>query len=85
MAKAAYHVGKPPYKLEPQLSESGTGIVDVHVIPYHIDSGPAKGHHGHVKIPHPEFTVETTRAAIESDVDMHHDIAGIGQPSATRQ
>jgi hypothetical protein len=77
MVMAAYHVGRPPYPLEPRLSESGTGIEDVHVIPYHIDSGPAKGHKGTVKIPHADFTVDNVRSAIETDVDMHHQIAAI--------
>jgi hypothetical protein len=81
MAKAAYHVGKPPYQMEPRLNENGTGIEDVHVIPYVIDSGPAKGHKGQVKVPHAEFNVDTTRAMIEEQVDTHHDIAGLKSPA----
>lgn len=79
MAMAAYHVGSPPYRVEPQLAENGTGITDVHVIPYVIDSGPAKGHQGTVKIPHASFTVDTVKQAVESDVDVHHQVAGIKQ------
>lgn len=77
MAKAAYHVGDPPFTVEPMLKANGTGIEDVHVIPYVIDSGPAKGHTGTVKVPHAQFTVVNTQAAIETAVDQHHDIAGI--------
>jgi hypothetical protein len=84
MAKAAYHVHGDGMTLEPQLNPSGTGIVDVHVVPYTIDSGPAKGHRGAVKVPHPQWSPESARAAIEADVDTHHDVASISQPAPTR-
>jgi hypothetical protein len=79
VAKAAYHVTAPPFPVEPQLMANGMGIEDVHVIPYQIDSGPAKGHKGTVKVPHANFTPDTVKAAIETDVNTNHDVASIGQ------
>jgi hypothetical protein len=84
MAQAAYHVIGSAMSMEPRLNEGGTGIEDVHVIPYQIDSGPAKGHRGQVKIPHSQFSVDTARQAVESEVDVHHQVAAIGAQAATR-
>jgi hypothetical protein len=84
MAKAAYHVVGDAMALEPRLNAAGTGIEDVHVVPYVIDSGPARGHRGAVKVPHPHWSPEAARAAVEADVDTHHDVASISQPAPTR-
>lgn len=79
MAKAAYHVLGKHMTREPQLNQAGTGIEDVHVIPYVIDSGPAAGSQHAVKVPHSEYTADNVQAAIESDVDMKHAIASMSQ------
>lgn len=79
MAQAAYHVIGTGMSMEPRLNDTGTGIEDVHVVPYQIDSGPAKGHKGTVKIPHAQFTADQVRGAVEADVDMHHQVASLAQ------
>jgi hypothetical protein len=84
VAKAGYQVQGDGMTLEPQLNPSGTGIVDVHVVPYTITSGPAKGHRGAVKVPHPQWSVDAVKTAVEADVDTHHDVASISQPAPTR-
>lgn len=79
MAKAGYRVHGKHLQKEPQLNEAGTGIEDVHVIPYTITTGPAAGNRRTVKVPHSEFTVDNVKAAIESDVDTAHDVASLSQ------
>lgn len=79
MAKAAYHVMGANITTETRLHPNGTGIQDVHVVPYKIESGPAKGVVRAVKVPHEEYTPAAVKTAIESDVDLTHDIASLGQ------
>lgn len=79
MAQAAYHVTPPLPPVEPRLNENGTGIEDVHPVPYMIDSGPAKGTRGVVKVPHSQYTPENVKNAVEADVNAHHQVAAIAQ------
>lgn len=79
MAKAGYKVHGSAMTVEPQLNAAGNGIEDVHSIPYTITTGPAEGSRRTVKVPHSNYTVANVQAAIESDVNMAHDIASLGQ------
>lgn len=82
MAKAAYHVVGDGMKLDTRLNQAGTGLEDIHVVPYQIDSGPAAGITRHVKIPHSTWQnqgANAVQAAIEDDVNMAHDVASIKQ------
>lgn len=79
MAAAAYHVVGSSFAIETRLNDAGTGIEDVHVIPYVIDSGPARGQRRTVKVTDGDYTLEGVRAAIESDLNNTHQIAGLGQ------
>jgi len=81
MAKAGYKVHGAAMRVEPQLNESGTGIEDMHVIPFTITTGPAQGARRSVKVPHSVYSPATAKAAIEADVDQAHDVASLGEQS----
>lgn len=79
MAKAAYHVIGSGMSTETRLNEAGTGIEDVHVVPYQIDSGPAQGARRTVKVPHSQYTADNVKAAVEDDLGTAHDVASLRQ------
>jgi hypothetical protein len=79
MALAAYHVIGSAITTETQLNSAGTGIEDVHVVPYVIDSGPAKGTRRSVKVTDTDYSPDSVQAAIEADLDATHQIAGLAQ------
>lgn len=79
MAKASYQVLGQHMSTETRLNPAGTGIEDVHVVPYQINSGPAAGSVRSVKVPHSQYTPDNVKAAIEDDVNTAHDIASIKQ------
>lgn len=78
MANAAYRVHGGAIHTESQLNEAGTGIEDVHVVPFTIDSGPARGHRGQVKVPHSQWSPETASAALDDEVNRVHAVASLG-------
>lgn len=84
MAVAQYRVHGDAMTVEPQLNAAGTGIEDVHAIPYTIESGPAAGARRTVKVPHSKYTVNNVQAAIESDVATAHGIASLGNQAPPR-
>jgi len=77
MAQVTYHVIGNGITTETQLNAGGTGIEDVHVVPYVIDSGPASGTRRTVKVPAAMFNTAGVKAAIESDANNTHDVASI--------
>lgn len=80
-AMAAYHVIQGAITTETQLNPAGTGIVDVHVIPYEIDSGPARGNRRTVKVTQADWSREGVQKAIEADLAVTHSVASLGQGS----
>lgn len=63
---------------ETELSPHGTGLQVVHVVPYVITSGHARGHHGVVRVLPTDFTPAKVEAAIAAAVANTHGIAGLG-------
>ena len=59
------------------LKPGGTGLSDVYLVPYRIDSGPAAGHTGQVQIPVDQFTADTVRAAVQGAVGATHAVGGL--------
>lgn len=53
------------------------GLIDLHVVPYMVDSGPAAGTIRQVKIPSDNFTPDYVRNAIVTDVANVHLIASL--------
>jgi hypothetical protein len=48
------------------------------VVPYRIDSGPAAGHNGVVKVANEDYTPATVEQAITDQVDTTHAIGNLG-------
>lgn len=74
-----WHVEAAGIREETQLPEHGTGLQLVHVVPYVIDSGPARGHHGVVRVSEDDFTADMVGQAIDADVLAHHLIAPLAR------
>ena len=77
MAQVAYHVIGNEITTDTRLNASGTGIEDVHVVPYQIDSGPAQGTRRIVKVPDAMYNPAGVQAAIEADADNTHGVASL--------
>lgn len=77
MAQATYHVLGDSITTETRLNPAGTGIEDMHVVPYVIDSGPAKGSRRTLKFPTSMYNPASVKAAIEQDVDNTHNVASL--------
>ena len=75
MANATWHVNGADITQSTTLARGGTGIKDVYVVPYTIDSGPAAGHEGTVTIDATAYNPENVKAAINAQVNATHDIA----------
>lgn len=74
-----WHVDKAGIREETVLPEHGTGLQLVHVVPYVIDSGPARGHHGVVRVSDDDFTADMVGQTIDADVLRHHLIAPLAR------
>lgn len=77
----AWHVLGDQIREETVLAPSGTGLQMQYVVPYTIDSGPAKGHQAAVRIAPGDYTEAGVQAAITDAVRTTHGIAGLGTPS----
>lgn len=76
-APASWHVLGDQITQGTDLKPNGTGLVDYYEIPYRIDSGPAMGHTGTVKVNADAYSQATVAAAIQAAVDNTHAIAGL--------
>lgn len=72
-----WHVVQAGQRLTSQISTAGTGFADVWEVPYMIDSGPAAGTEGVVRIPVSQYNAETVKATIAAIVKHNHDIAAL--------
>lgn len=72
-----WHVVEAGQRLTTQISPAGTGFTDVWEVPYHIDSGPASGTEGVVRIPVAQYNKETVLATISAIVRHNHEIASL--------
>lgn len=77
-----WHVDPAGIHEETELPEHGTGLRLVHVVPYVIDSGPARGHHGTVRVTGDDFTADMVGEAIDADVLAHHLVANLSRSDA---
>ena len=77
-----WHVLGPQIREETQLAEHGTGMAQVHVVPYMIDSGAAKGHVGVLKVAPRDYYPEFVKDAIDEAVGNTHGIATLGTTGA---
>lgn len=79
MAPPAWHVLSDEISQSTELKKSGTGLVDMYTIPYVIDSGPATGHTGSVKVAVDNASPDVVANLINAATSTVHTLAGIGQ------
>lgn len=72
-----WHVLGDQITQEVDLAPGNQGLMEVKIVPYQIDNGPAEGHVGQVKIPVNRFTPDNVRALIQTAVDATHNVAGL--------
>lgn len=74
---AKWHIVQGGQRLTTQITPSGNGFHDVWEVSYMIDSGPAAGTEGLVRIPASQYNAETVKATINALVGHQHAIAGL--------
>jgi hypothetical protein len=74
---ATWHVLGDQITQSTVLKPGGAGLLDVFLVPYRIDTGPAVGHTGQVQIPADQYTADNVRAAVQLAVDATHGVAGL--------
>ena len=74
---ASWHVLGDQITQGTDLKPNGTGLQDYYQVPYLIDSGPAKGHQGSVKVPAGAGWQDLVGPAIQAQVDATHTVANL--------
>ena len=74
---ASWHVLGDGITQGTDLKPNGTGLQDYYQIPYQIDSGPAMGHQGTVKVPALPGWEQQVAPAIQAAVNATHSVAGL--------
>lgn len=77
MAAPAWHVLSDEISQSTELKKSGTGLADMYTIPYVIDSGPATGHTGSVKVAVDNATPDVVAAMINQATSTVHALANL--------
>lgn len=72
-----WHVVPGGQRLTTVLTNAGTGFTDVWEVTYEVDSGPAAGTTGQVRVPAAQYNAETVKAAIAAQVSHQHNIASL--------
>jgi hypothetical protein len=73
----AWHVLADQIRKEDTLA--GGGLSEVYVVPYSIDSGPAKGHTGSVRVATDDYTPEEVERIVTDEVATTHAIGNLGK------
>lgn len=84
MPPPAWHVLSDEITQSTELKKSGTGLVDMYTIPYVIDSGPAAGHTGMVKVAVDNATTDVVAAMINAATSTVHALAPLRQDETGR-
>jgi hypothetical protein len=72
-----WHVVQNGQRQSTQLNAAGTGFSDVWEITFQVDSGPAQGTVGSVRIPQEFYTPEYVRSEIDKAVVALDAVAGL--------
>ena len=72
-----WHIPKGGQTLTTDIAPSGTGFMDIWEVAYVIDSGPAAGSSGKIRIPADVATSELVRDTIAAQVDHLHGVASL--------
>jgi hypothetical protein len=79
MAPPAWHVLSDEISQSTELKTSGTGLIDMYTIPYVIDSGPATGHTGSIKVAVDRATPDVVAEMINNATSTVHALAPLAQ------
>ena len=72
-----WHIVPGGQRLTTQISAAGNGFSDVWEVTYQIDTGPAAGTEGIVRIPAAQYNANTVQATVNAMVVHQHDIAAL--------
>lgn len=72
-----WHVLSDQQRLTTQITTTGRGFIDVWEIPYVIDSGPAAGLEGMVRVPADRYNAEVVKATINAIVAHNHAVGSL--------
>lgn len=72
-----WHILPMSQRLQTELTGVGTGFQSVWEVNYQIDSGPAAGTRGQVRVPAAQYTPEVVSAAIAEQVKKVHGVASL--------
>jgi hypothetical protein len=72
-----WHVDSPGVRQTTALGAHGNGLVSQWIVPYVIDSGPAKGTTHEVTVPAADFTPESVKSAITDHLSNVHGVASL--------
>lgn len=72
-----WHVLPNGQRLTTVISPSGGGFSDVWEVTYQIDSGPAQGTEGTVRVPASQYNAEVVKATISEQVKHLHSVASL--------
>ncbi len=72
-----WHVPQGGQVLTTDIAPSGTGFIDIWEVTYMIDSGPARGSTGKVRIPADVATPGLVRDTIAEQVSHMHGVASL--------
>jgi hypothetical protein len=77
VAGVKWHVVADEQRLTSQITNTGSGFRDVWEVPYMIDSGPAAGLTGIVRIPADQYNAEVVKATINAIVQHNHAVGSL--------
>lgn len=77
VAGTKWHIVPQGQRLTTVISPNGNGFTDVWEVTYQIDSGPASGTEGVVRVPASQYNAEVVKATINEQVQHQHNIASL--------
>lgn len=72
-----WHVVPGGQRLTTQINSAGNGFSDVWEVTYEIDTGPAAGTQGLIRVPASQYNAETVAATINALVAHQHGVASL--------
>lgn len=72
-----WHIVPGGQRQSTQLNPSGTGFTDVWEITYQVDSGPATGVQGTIRVPQDLYGADYIKAQIDAAVTALDQVAGL--------
>lgn len=73
----SWHIVPNGQRLTTEISPAGNGFQDVWEVTYQIDTGPAAGTQGLVRVPAGQYNAETVKAAVNALVTHQHNVASL--------